>query len=47
MTPEERAATAAAYHEARLERIKAEKLAKEWICEEQRLAHKLNDRHAR
>ncbi len=41
MTWQERHEVSEAYLLARGERIKAERKAQEWLCEEQRLAHKL------
>ncbi len=41
MTDQERAELLAAYHIARDGRRLAERAMREWLCEEQRLAHKL------
>ena len=41
MTGEEREVVRAAYHLARTERLRAEWEAMKWLCEEQRLRHKL------
>ncbi len=41
MTEEEREQLLAAWHLARDERRLAERYARDWLCEEQRLAHKL------